>query len=68
MTRGNANPNKQVVNGRWRLQFVEWRQHFKRPQGWEGEAAVQNEVKQPASANEEGKSRMDDNQGNIQGQ
>ncbi len=33
-----------------------------------GEMAGQNETQQPASANEGGKSRMDNNQGNIQQQ
>jgi hypothetical protein len=36
------------------------------PQGREGEVLGQNEMRQPASANKEGKPRMDDNQGNIQ--
>jgi hypothetical protein len=61
-------PDKQLVNGRWRYQFVERQHRFEKLQGWEGGAMVKNETQKPASADEEGKSRMDNNQGNIQQQ
>jgi hypothetical protein len=57
-----------VANKRQRQRFVERWQRFERLQGWEGEAAGENEMQQPASANKEGMSRVDNNPGTIQQQ